>query len=258
MRKKTGYAAFAVLIGLVITLSQGCGGKDSRYTYRDAGITALQEGNYEEAIASFDKAIHSSKGLVQKVDIDILKYRAEAEFLAGNYKEAGETYYKLIKADGKKPEYLNLRSISRAEAGDLTGALEDYKKSGETEKDFKSPGKLNALLSVGALMEKNGAIEDAMALYQEALTAGQKGARLYNQLGLLSMAKKDYDSALSYFDRGLSSEDSGEVPELLFNQAVAREYKGDFKEALTLMQKYVSVHGPDEAAEREITFLKTR
>lgn len=258
MRRKTGYAALAVLTGLVVILSQGCGGKDNRYTYRDAGITALQEGNYEEAILSFDKAIHSSKGLVQKVDIDILKYRAEAEFLSGNFKEAEETYGKLIKADGKKPEYLNLRSISRAEAGDFKGALEDYQKSREIDKEFKAPGRLNALLSVGALMEKNGSLDEAMALYQEALTAGEKGARLYNRLGLLSMGKKDYDSALSYFEQGLLAEDGGQVPELLFNQAVAKEYKGDFKEALELMQKYVSVHGPDEAAEREITFLKTR
>jgi tetratricopeptide (TPR) repeat protein len=258
MRKKTGYAVFFILICLVMSLSQGCAGKDNRYTYRDAGITALKEGKYDEAIVSFDKAIQSSKGLVQKVDIDILKYRAEAEFLSGDYKEAEATYDKLIKADGKKTEYYNLRSISRAEAGDLKGALEDYKKSGEIQKDFKAPGRLKALISLGSLMEKNGSLDEAMSLYQEALTAGEKSAGLYNRIGLLNMAKKDYDSASSYFELGLSAEDGSTVPELLFNQAVAREYKGEFKEALELMQKYVSVHGPDEAAEREITFLKTR
>ncbi|WP_394522505.1 tetratricopeptide repeat protein [Lacrimispora sp. JR3] len=258
MRRKTGYAAVVLSLSLVLSLAAGCGGRDNRYSYREAGITALNEGNYEEAIESFDKAINVSKGLVGKVDMDILKYRAEAEYLSGNYKEAVNTYDKLIKADGRKPEYLNLRSVSKAETGDVKGALEDYRKSTELDKDGKAPGRLNALLATGALMEKGGAADDAMSLYQEALQAGENNARLLNRMGLCSMAKEDYDAAVGYFEQGLSAQDSAKVPELLFNQAVAKEYQGAFKEALELMQKYVSVHGPDEAAEREITFLKTR
>lgn len=258
MRNKTGYAAVVLSLSLMLSLAAGCGGRDNRYSYREAGITALNEGNYEEAIESFDKAIHSSKGLVGKVDMDILKYRAEAEYLSGNYAEAVNTYDKLIKADGQKPEYLNMRSVSKAETGDVNGAVEDYRKSAELDKDRKAPGRLNALLTTGAFMEENGSADDAMSLYQEAFQAGEKSAQLLNRMGLCSMAKKDYDSAVNYFEQGLSAEDNAKVPELLFNQAVAKEYKGEFKEALDLMQKYVSVHGPDEAAEREITFLKTR
>jgi tetratricopeptide (TPR) repeat protein len=258
MRNKTGYTAVVLSLSLVLSMSAGCAGKDNRYSYREAGITALNEGKYDEAIESFDKAIHTSKGLVGKVDMDILKYRAEAEYLSGNYTEAVNTYDKLIKADGQKPEYLNMRSVSRVETGDLDGALKDYRKSAELDKDSKAPGRLKALLATGAAMEKNGSADDAMSLYQEALQAGETSAQLLNRMGLCSMAKEDYDSAVGYFEQGLSTEDGANVPELLFNQAVAKEYKGQFKEALDLMQKYVSVHGADEAAEREITFLKTR
>lgn len=258
MRNKTGYAAAVLLLSLMLPLAAGCKDRGSQYSYREAGITALNEGNYKEAIESFDKAIHSSKGLVGKVDMDILKYRAEAEYLSGNYAEAVDTYDKLIKADGQKPEYLNMRSVSKAENGDLNGALEDYRKSGELDKEGKAPGRLHALLTAGAFLEEKGSADEAMSLYQEALQAGETSARLFNRMGLCSISKKDYDSAVNYFEQGLSAEDSAKVPELLFNQAVAKEYKGEFKEALDLMQKYVSVHGPDEAAEREITFLETR
>jgi len=72
------------------------------------------------------------------------------------------------------------------------------------------------------------------------------------------MGDEKWDDAIGYFTKGLSSPDGSQVPELLFNQAVAQERKGDFKTALDLMQQYVSAHGSDEEAEREITFLKTR
>ncbi len=247
----------AAILFVILSLLTACG-NDSRYTYREAGITALKEGKYEEAIEAFDKALYTKKGLVKKVDIDILKYRAEAEYLSGNYQEAIQVYDKLIKADGKKPEYYNLRALSKAKTGDLEGAEKDYHKSTELDKDNHAPGRLEALLLIGASMEENGSADDAMKLYQAALDGDDTSARLLNRLGLCSMAKEDYDSAEGYFDQGLLAKDNQEVPDLLFNKAVAKEYKGEFKEALKLMQEYISVHGPDEKAEREITFLKTR
>lgn len=259
MRTKTGYAA--VILGLALTIAigaGGCGKKENKYSYRAAGIEALNQGNYDGAVEAFDQAISSSKGLVGKFDVDVLKYRAEAEYLAGDYSSASDTYDVLIKVDGEKPEYLNMRSVSRAGAGDLKGSIEDYKRSAQLDTEKKAPGSLKALLAAGEAMEKEGAAPDAMNLYEEALKEGEQSAQLYNRMGLCRIAGEDWDGAAEYFKKGLLAPDSSLVPELLFNQAVAEEHKGEFKTALDLMQQYISAHGPDEEAEREITFLKTR
>lgn len=256
MKKKTGYAA--AVLGLVLILTTGCAGSASKNAYREEGIKALNEGNYESALEAFDKAMDSSGKLVGKFDKDVLKYRAEAEFLSGDYAAASDTYSILIKVDGGRPEYYNMRAVSRAESGDLDGAVEDYKKGVQLDTQMNAPGRLEALLAVGAAMEKNGSQSDAMALYQEALSKGEQSAGLYNRMGLCSMGEEKWDEAIAYFEKGLSMTDSSSVPELLFNQAVANEYKGEFKAALDLMEQYVSLHGSDEEAEREITFLKTR
>ncbi|MDR0924792.1 MAG: tetratricopeptide repeat protein [Hungatella sp.] len=259
MRRKTGYGAAILGLALAVAIAAGgCGKKENKYSYRAAGIEALDQGNYDSAVEAFDQAINSSKGLVGKFDVDVLKYRAEAEYLAGDYSSAADTYGILIKIDRERPEYLNLRSVSRAGAGDLNGAIEDYKRSAELDTEKKAPGRLKALLAAGAAMEKAGTASDAMSLYEEAINGGEESAQLYNRMGLCKMAGEDWDGAAEYFNKGLSAADSSEVPELLFNQAVAKERKGEFKTALDLMQQYVSAHGPDEEAEREITFLKTR
>lgn len=259
MRRKTGYAAAVLGLAMAVAIGTGgCGKKDDKYSYRAAGIEALNQGSYDSAVEAFDQAISSSKGLVGKFDVDVLKYRAEAEYLAGDYSSASDTYDILIKVDGERPEYLNMRSVSRAGAGDLKGAIEDYKQSAELDKDKKAPGRLKALLAAGAAMEKAGTASDAMSLYEEALKDGEQSAELYNRMGLCRIAAEDWTGAAEYFKKGLLEPDSSQVPELLFNQAVAEEHKGEFKTALDLMQQYVSAHGPDEEAEREITFLKTR
>lgn len=258
MRRKTGYGAAAIGLALILLMAPGCGKKENKYSYRDAGIEALNAGDYDGAIEAFDQAISTSKGLVGKFDMDVLKYRAEAEYLSEDYSAAADTYGILIQVDGEKAEYYNMRSVSRAGAGDLNGALEDYKKSDELDPGKKAPGRLKALLAAGAAMEEAKEEDQAMALYEAALAEGEESAELYNRMGLCEMAAEKWDEAIGYFTKGLSSPDGSQIPELLFNQAVAQEHKGDFKTALDLMQQYVSAHGSDEEAEREITFLKTR
>ena len=45
---------------------------------------------------------------------------------------------------------------------------------------------------------------------------------------------------------------------LEFNQIVAYEYTGDFKQAAVLMEAYLKKYPDDEKALREYEFLKTR
>ncbi|WP_367567407.1 tetratricopeptide repeat protein [Lacrimispora sp.] len=258
MKRKTGYGAAVLVLSLVLAMSSGCGKKETKYTYRAAGIEALNAGNYEAALESFDQAIQSSKGLVGKFEKDVLKYRGEAQYLSEDYASAADTYGILIQIDGEQAEYFNMRAAARAGAGSFAGAAEDYEKSVSLDPEGKAPGSLEALMAAGEAMEQAGETGQAMALYESALSKGKQSAGLYNRMGMCKMAEEDWTGADGYFELGLSMPDSSQVPELLFNRAIAKEYSGDFKTALDLMQQYVSVHGPDEAAEREITFLKTR
>ena len=97
-----------------------------------------------------------------------------------------------------------------------------------------------------------------MTLYESAQAEGIENAELYNRMGLCKFGEKDYETAITYFAQGLLKPDAASVPDLIYNQAVAYEYKGDFDKARELMEQYVAGNGSDEEAARELEFLKTR
>ena len=55
---------------------------------------------------SFDLALKEADGVVNAFELDILKYRGEAEFMLEDYEAAAHTYGILADVDGKEPEYL--------------------------------------------------------------------------------------------------------------------------------------------------------
>ncbi len=88
-------------------LMTGCGAKTKeKLELRNAGIDKLNAGDYHGAIESFDQALERSKKVVGEFELDVLKYRADAETGAEDYEAAAHTYEVLCQVEEEKPEYL--------------------------------------------------------------------------------------------------------------------------------------------------------
>ena len=83
-----------------------CGGSREKYELRETAIQQMENGDYAAAIETFGQALEKSDGFVGEFELDVLKYRAEAEYESGDYKAAARTYDVLSQVDGEKPEYL--------------------------------------------------------------------------------------------------------------------------------------------------------
>lgn len=249
---RRGIAAVA-LCGMLFV--SGCG-KDamSKQDYRTAGIAALEAGAYADAVQQFDEAIAHSNGFVGKFELDVLKYRAEAEYRMADYESAEKTYEVLLQADKERAEYYYFLSMAQANLGQLDAAQESLQK-GEGL-DAQAMGAADARLTLGNALLDQGQTEAAMALYQSAISSGQATADVYNQVGLCYLEAKEYDAALAAFQNGLTV-DAGNQ-QLLFNRAVACEYTGDFSGAKEYMEQYVAAYPDDTEAQRELAFLRTR
>ena len=107
---------------------------------------------------------------------------------------------------------------------------------------------------------KKGAYDQAMSLYENALRDGLDDGKIYLQMGLCQMAEENYKDAADSFDQGKvkASEDRELLRELSYNRAVCSEYLYKYDEALKLFEEYNKSFGPDERAEHEIAFLKSR
>ena len=227
------------LLGVLAALSifaSGCfGGGKEKYTFRENGIDLLEAGDYEGAIQAFDQALEASDGMVGNFELDILKYRAEAECGTEDYEAAANTYAVLNQVDGERPEYLGRSCLLYVKAGAVDKALEQ--------------GLTDA-----------GRFDDAMGLYESALSGGMQNAELYNRMGLCQLDAGKISDALDYFEQGLSMAD--QEPEvrkkLVYNKAAAQEQNADFAGAFTTLESYVQEFGSTAEIEKEMTFLKTR
>lgn len=81
-------------------------------------------------------------------------------------------------------------------------ALEQYQRA--YAKDPAGETTQEALLAVGQGLTDAGRFDDAMGLYESALSGGMQNAELYNRMGLCQLDAGKISDALDYFEQGLS------------------------------------------------------
>lgn len=124
MKKRLLFIAFIISTVAVFT---GCGKyNQAEIKLRDEGIAAMDEGNYEEAIQLFDKALGKSIGKVTDLELDIDYYKAAAQFAGGQFEDAATTYTYLIRYDSKNYKPYFLRGSIYAGEGEIGKAIKDY------------------------------------------------------------------------------------------------------------------------------------
>ncbi len=92
--------------------------------------------------------------------------------------------------------------------------------------------------------------------YDGALALGVIDGYVCNLKAVEQINAGEYDGALEWIERGKAAGDS--LQDLLFNEAVAWENKGEFTKALELFEAYAKEYGTDENVEHELTFLRSR
>lgn len=136
--KRGKISLFLAAAVLSLGILSGCGAeskeaKEARMT----GIEQLNAGNYQDAIDSFGKALDESDGIVNSFELDVLKYRGEAEYKLADYKAAAQTYGILAEVDGGKAEYLYYKAASEAAAGQAEDAEKVLQAADEKAKNSK-------------------------------------------------------------------------------------------------------------------------
>lgn len=253
-RRKFKPAALLLAVLLLIT---GCSGASKeKYTFRTTGIEQLNAGDYDSAIQSFDQALAKSGRLVGEFEMDVLKYRAEAEAGAADYAAAVHTYEVLCQVDQERTEYLYRMSMLHGKMGRLTEALEEYNKA-YAQKPEDSEAE-QTLLILGQALTEAERFEEAMELYTRAMNGGAVSGELYNRMGVCQLEAGDYDQALGYFEKGMLIGDETCRGELLYHQALVYEKKLDFASALGYLETYAAEFGTTPEIEKEIAFLRTR
>ncbi len=196
---------------------------------RDQGIAAMDEGNYEEAIPLFDKALSCSMGKVTDLEIDIDYYKAAAQFANGNFDDAVTTYTYLIKYDKKNFKPYFLRGSIYASEGEIGKAIKDYDEAVKINpKNYLLYIEIyENLNSLGFTDQGLVYLNDGLAVEDKSAEAQYYKGRIYYLLGQTDDAKKYLSAAVEK-----------DVIDAKLYLAKIYQDAGDYDKAQKLLEEY--------------------
>ena len=209
------------------------------------GRLYLIGGEYEKALTDFNRTVALDKdGYDLRIEIAGLLSSA-------GYEEEGLKYLQEFLSENEK-------KLSDYDKGRIYYYMGDFENAKLSLEKAKSNDSQQVILLLGKSYEQLGDFNYATSVYKNYLDEHSQAAEIFNQLGLCKLKSGEYEEALSAFRSAANVENNGMERTLEFNQIIAYEYTGDFKQAAILMESYLKKYPDDETALREYEFLKTR
>lgn len=240
----------ALLLGSLFCLG-GCQvanpREDEEMAYRQAGITFLEKGEYEQAAQTFQKALDNSNGRLAETELDICYYKAYALSQCGQIKKALEVYNAIIAYD-KKAGYAYLqRGNLYCARGKVKEGCADYEKVISLDE-----GNYEIYLSAYKNLLASGAEEATAQKYlYRAIELGGKTGEDFRYRGLMYMLLKDYDNAKQQLSH---AENEGDEQARLYMAQVLEETE-DVDGALAIYESYAKEHKKDGEAQYNMVKL---
>lgn len=209
------------------------------------GRLYLMSGEYEKALTDFNRTVALDKnGYDLRIEIAGLLSQA-------GHEDEGLKYLQEFLAENEK-------KLSDFDKGRIYYYMGDFENAKMSLENAKMDDSEQAVLLLGKAYEQLGDYNYATSVYKNYLEEHPEAAEIFNQLGLCKMKSGEYEEALSAFRSAANAGNNGMERALEFNQIVAYEYTGNFKQAAVLMEAYLKKYPDDEAALREYEFLKSR
>ena len=186
----------AAMLGTVCLLCTGCASEreERQMQLREQGITYLENGQYEEALETFQAALDEALGEIGEVELDICYYKAEAQYLSGDAEGALAAYTAIINYNNAPKAYY-LRGNLYYSMEDEEAALKDYAKAAEYDKQTDYELYIGIYETMKAHDNPNGT-----AYLEKALTI--KGQTAYDmmQKGRIKFLLGNYEESVTMLE----------------------------------------------------------
>lgn len=213
--------------------------------YYKRGTDYLKLGRHDDALADFNRALQ-----LDEDDYD-LRIEVAGRLSDFGYEDEGRQYLEDFLLEKEK-------KLSKFDKGRIYFYMKDYENAKLYFEEARDDDDQSTILFLGKTYEMLGDYNYATSTYQNYLSKHPEAAIIYNQLGLSRLESEDYAGARDAFATASKIGGSGIEQTLAFNEIVANEYMGNFKQAAVLMEDYLKKYPDDEAAKREAIFLTSR
>uniref|UniRef100_UPI004056662A tetratricopeptide repeat protein n=1 Tax=Agathobacter sp. TaxID=2021311 RepID=UPI004056662A len=195
------YKFMCVLTISTFLFLTGCSSEreEKRLSYRQEGITYMEEGKYEKALESFRLALDEALGEIDETTLDICFYKAKTQYLSGDTEGALATYDAII-AYNDSPKAYFLRGNLYYTLGEEGKAFSDYKKAAEEKADYE------LYIGIYENLTKMGKEREGQEYLDAALEI--KGDKADDKLykGRIHLLLEEYETAASLLKEAAESE----------------------------------------------------
>lgn len=219
-----------LLIVVVSSLCTACSGREeNQLSYRQKGISLMENGKYEEALVEFQNALDLSLGEIGEEEVDICFYKAEAQYYLGDVEGAMHTYSSIIDFNEDAKAYF-LRGNLYYSLGEEARALADYESAIENDnKDY------DLYIGVYEALSAHGKDKEAQDCLNEALDINGNTAFDKMQKGRIHFLLGETDTAISLMEEAIK----GKEEEAYYYLAEIQEALGNTQEAQDNIAAYI-------------------
>lgn len=215
--------------------------------YRARGYMNYVQGNYEESLADYEKAIALDS---KNFDLYFGKYNVLEKL--GRTQEQKELLQVITGIENPSAEDSYFIAKAQYFSGSFEEALTGLSQAAEQ-------GYEDAHYYMGEIYHKRSDYGEAIYHYKEYIDgAGAKDAAAYNQMAICLMKQERYQDAMETVYAGQELADPLHGRQLLFNEVVLLEKMGEYAAAYEKAAEYRNAYPEDEAIRTELEFLATR
>ena len=193
--------------------------QDTANSHNNRGMILLNQGNYDDAIAEFEQAIHASEDLgIARINI------ARALFKKKDYQAATKVLDEYSARQPRSKDAENLLGNMAMEQKQYADAEKHFRKALEYESNFT-----DARNSLGILYDRLGRREEALAEYLKVVAIDPEYAEAHNNIGLIYKERGQTQEAMGSFRKAIEADP--EFTGAYSNLALVLEQRGELKEA---------------------------
>ncbi|MDO4284379.1 MAG: tetratricopeptide repeat protein [Eubacteriales bacterium] len=205
-------------------------GEDEKSAQRGRGIALMGQGDYEGAAQAFEAALACGSGIPEDIDYDINYYLAACFMKLGQTGEARAVYDAMIALRPNDAQTYELRGAAELEQGAFDAADADFRRAIEIE-----PTNYDRMIEILETLQSHGYEETGQTYLSEALETYGEGMSNFDK-GRLSYYLEDYDTARTCLEKARS--DTNYQATVLLGKTY--EALGDYNYALSVYQAYLA------------------
>ncbi len=225
--------------------------EDLELAYRGQGLCYLGLTDYDQAIASFEKALSNAGMFASDTEVDINYYLASAQYKSGNSAAALETLDAIAGMREKQAEVYFLRGMIRMENGEYENAVKDLDLA-----LARSKGDTTMAIRIYQVFADNAHVEEGRSYLSSALKNHGSSMNDY-EMGSVYYYLGDYENAKDYLEKASSGAKKNDTHII---QMLGKTYEqlGDSNYAASIYSQYIEEVGADPAIYNQLGLCKLK